>query len=421
MRQEEVGSLLVSCSPLGILTDRDLRNRVLAENLGASTAVAAVMSQPVASLDAGATWADAVLLMVEKGIRHLPLTENGEVVGLVSWSDLLKAQARDPLALLHRLETGGTPPGAYAAEVREVVRHLREGGAGALRIGSLVAALNGALVRRVLARTEQELGPAPLHYAFLVYGSDGRREQIWPTDQDNALVWADPPPDAAAEARRYFENFAGRVVAGLIAEGLPECPGGFMATRWRFPLGEAVATFRAFFEEARAETVLEACSLLDFRMAGGRLDIGPLENVRSEAPRARHFLRLLAADAARWSLPLGWLGGLREKERGFDLKRGILLIVSVARLFALEAGSPAVGTLERLKDAASTLGADDAATLAEAFRFLVELRLDEQLSGHGEGSRVRLAALNAMERAFLKDAFGFLQRLQESLPQRFGL
>lgn len=422
LRREGVGALLVAAEPPGIVTDRDLTRRVLAEGKGPETPVAEVMSRPVHQLDAAATLLDAQLVMAERRLRHVPVTEGGEVVGVVSASDLLRLQANDPLSLSRRVEEGRLPPGGYATEASQLVRHLRASGVEAPRIGLAMAALADGLVRRLLRQAESELGPPPRPYAFLVYGSEGRREQLLPTDQDNALVWAEGAAgedDGAVEG--YFAAFAARVVEGLIAAGLPECPGGYMATRWRFSLTAAEATLRAFLERPRAETVLDACTLFDFRVAGGELAIEPLARLRSEAREARHFLRLLAADAAGFKLPLGWLGRLREGEGGFDLKRGILLIVAVARLFALAAGSPAVGTLDRLEAAEATLGESDARTLAEAFRFLVGLRLDEQLAGHGRGSKVKLAALNAMEHQFLEDVFAFLHDLQNALPQRFAL
>lgn len=422
MRERRIGSLLVAGPPLGILTDRDLRSRVLAEGKGPETPVAEVLSRPVWTLGADASSVDALLLMAERGIRHLPLVEGGRVVGLVSASDLVQAQADDPLAVLRRLERAPAQDARpHAQEIGEAVARLAEAGVAAPRIGGLVAAFNDALARRILARVERELGPAPVACALLVYGSDGRREQLLPTDQDNALVWADPEPGAEEVARGYFEGFAARVVAELVAAGFPPCPGGYMATRWRFPLVEAARLFEGFLDRPRPEQVVDICSFFDFRVAAGGLGLEPLEEIRRRAAGAKRLLRLLAADAEQMRLPLGWLGGLREGKQGFDLKRGILLIVSLARLFALEAGSSEVGTLGRLRDAEATIGKGDAETLAEAFRFLVGLRLDEQLAGHAHGSRVELKELNAMEISFLEDVFHFLRRLQAALPQRFAL
>jgi CBS domain-containing protein len=329
-------------------------------------------------------------------------------------------EASDALAILRRLEQGDAAPGGYAQAAREAVRYLREAGVEAPQIGEAVAELNDALARLLLRRAEAELGPPPRACAFLVYGSDGRREQLLPTDQDNALVWAGGEGGEEA-AKGYFEALADRMVEELQVAGFPPCPGGYMATRWRFPLAEAEELFAGWLERPRPEQVVDICSFFDFRVAAGELDPKPLQEIRRRAAGAKRLLRLLAADAAEMRLPLGWLGGLREGEEGFDLKRGILLIVSLARIFALEAGSTEVGTLRRLRDAEGTLGKSDAETLAEAFRFLVGLRLDEQLGGHAHGSRVELAELNAMEISFLEDVFHFLQRLKAALPQRFAL
>jgi CBS domain-containing protein len=331
-------------------------------------------------------------------------------------------EASDSLAILQRIEQGELAPAGYAAAARQAVRYLREAGVEAPQIGEAMAELNDALARTVLRRVEAELGPPPRPCALLVYGSDGRREQLLPTDQDNALVWAGGVPGSAdAAARDYFEAVADRVVEQLLTAGFPPCPGGYMATRWRFPLAEAEMLFAGWLEQPRPEQVVDICSFFDFRVAAGELDLKPLQEIRRRAAGAKRLLRLLAADAAGLRLPLGLLGGLREGQEGFDLKRGILLIVSLARLFALEAGSDEVGTLNRLRAAETTLGSDDAETLAEAFRFLVGLRLDEQLGGHAHGSRVELGELNAMEISFLEDVFHFLHRLKAALPQRFAL
>ncbi|WP_298629576.1 CBS domain-containing protein, partial [uncultured Thermus sp.] len=104
MRQEGISSLLVEGEPLGILTDRDLRNRVLAEGLSPSTPVAQVMTTPLFTLPAETPIYEALAAMVERGIHHLPLTEGGKVVGVVTHTDLLLNQAQSPLVLLRRIE-----------------------------------------------------------------------------------------------------------------------------------------------------------------------------------------------------------------------------------------------------------------------------------------------------------------------------
>lgn len=433
MRERSVGSLLVASAPpaddglartalLGILTDRDLRNRLLAAGRGPETAVAEVMTHPVAVVDAGATSLDAMLAMSAGGFRHLPVVERDRIVGLVSAGDLVRIQTQHPLALLRRVQRQPLADllPTYAADLRRTVRELASGGLEAAHIGPLVATVNDALARRLFAHAEAQLGPAPVRWAWMVHGSDGRREQLLPTDQDNALVWA-PNDDADTTAGVWVDGLASLMVQGLADAGFPLCPGGYMATRWHDHRDQWVERLANWTTHPRPEILLDLSTFLDLRLVAGNLDLGPFEELRVAAGRNRLLLRMLAEDCSRWPLPLGVFGGLREREQSFDLKRGSLLIAAVARLFALEAGHPATSTLDRLRVAEGVLG-PDAATLAESFRFLAGLRLEHALAeGEGRSHRLRLADLNTMERRFLKDIFGFLRQLLESLPQRFAL
>lgn len=438
MRDLGVGSLLVFreqdgpstklalAAVLGIVTDRDLRDRIVAAGRSSATAVGEIASSPLRTLDAGAANVDVLLEFARHGVRHLPLVEDGHIVGMVSASDLVFHQSLHPLALRRELERRPLAellPG-FSDRLRRVVADLAASGLDAPSIGRIVSTLADRLARRLFeeacAAKDLELDRA----AWLVHGSEGRQEQILPTDQDNALIWRGDDPERAAVATG-FEQVARRVVDGLLAAGYPPCPGGYMATAWHDPLAVWVRRFERWIAEPRAEDGVDIHTFLDLRVVAGALDLGPLEELRLAAGRDRHFLRALAREVSAWALPLGLFGAFKEGDHGFDLKRGSLLIVAIARLAALEAGSPARGTLDRLAAAEPVLGAD-AATLAEAFRYLASLRLElaldparraESLSGH----RIRLTALNALERRFLKDIFTLLRDLRDGLAARFAL
>jgi CBS domain-containing protein len=440
MRDRAVGSLLVShaepgpdgtlprAALAGIVTDRDLRDRVLAAGRGAGILVGAIASAPVAGLAVGSTGLEALLEMAERRIRHLILFDRDRVVGVLSASDLARLQSRQPLAWLRRLERRPLVEllPVYAGEVRRAVAELAAAGLDAVHLGPLVATWNDALARRLLAQAVAELGPPPVALCWAVHGSDGRREQILPTDQDNALLWQPGPQPRPGEDERWIAGLAERMVDGLLAAGFPRCPGGYMATHWHDPLAGWEARFAGWIDHPRPETLLDLSTLLDLRPVAGDLALDRLDEQRAAAGRNRLLLRLLAQESAGLALPVGLFGRLREGKGGFDLKRGSLLIVRVARLFALEAGSRARSTLDRLRDAEAVLG-PDAATLAESFRFLAGLRLAQALragSAPAPGTtthHVRLVDLNALERRFLKDTFHFLKSLTAGLPLRYAL
>ncbi|WP_105318223.1 DUF294 nucleotidyltransferase-like domain-containing protein [Thermus tenuipuniceus] len=420
MRQEGISSLLVEGEPPGILTDRDLRNRVLAEGRPPSTPVGKVMTSPLFSLPAETPVYEALAAMVERGIHHLPLTEEERVVGVVTHTDLLMNQAQSPLLLLRRIERLELE--RYSLEVASLVEGLFQRGLGGVEIGRVVASLNDALIRRLVREAEAALGPPPVAYAFLVFGSEGRREQALLTDQDNALVLEGKGHEA------YFQALGERVVGGLIRAGIPECKGGYMATRWRKTLGEWQETFRRWMEAPEPQALLETQIFFDLRKAAGSLSLRPLEETILEGSRKGIFLYHLAQASLEFRPPLGLFGRVRTEEGFVDLKRhAIAPIVALARLYALMAGSLAKGTVERLKVAAEggTLSPEGAERLEEAFRFFFSLRLKHQLKALEQGgevsNRVLWSSLSPGERRKALEGFRAIAEIQESTANRFQL
>jgi CBS domain-containing protein len=423
MRDASISSVLVDGEPQGILTVRDLSRRVLAEGLGPDTRVAEVMTRPVKSLPAEASLFEALLFMLEHRVHHAPLSVHGEIVGMVSDTDLLKVQGKNPFHVLDGTDDPSRLAG-YADELAEVVDSMAAGGLDAVRIGRVVSRLNDALVGRLLRRAETDLGPPPCDYAWIVFGSEGRMEQALITDQDNALVYRDDTPEAAA----YFAALARRGVDGLLAASFPECRGGFMATNWCRSLSSWTGLFRGWVETPEPRALVEASNFFDFRRVHGTLDLEPLEAILGRSSEEKLFLAHLARCAIGFAPPLGLFRNIREDEGGVELKKGGLIpIVSLARLFALEAGSAARPTLERLDDAArgGALSGEGAATLAEAFRFLLGLRLRDQLRARREGrpldNKARLDSLSPLERRHLKDTFVAIRDLQEATKLRYAL
>ncbi len=424
MTTERISSVLVGDHQLGILTDRDLRSRVVARGLDPGTPVRAVMSRPCRTAPASATLFEVLLEMLEHRIHHLPLVEAGEVIGVVTQTDLLRQTTRSPLYLLKSVERHGDTArlADFAAEQAAMVERLATGGLEATRIGRIAASVNDALVARLLALAERELGPPPCPYAWIVFGSEGRFEQTLLTDQDNALVYRED----SETARGYFAALAARTVRALLELGFPPCPGGFMATNWCHPLETWKRKFEGWIATPEPNALLEAASFFDFRRVHGDLSLEPLGAVVAEAASARLFLRLLAQNSLHFRPPLGFLNRLQVRESGIDLKGGGLMpIVGMARVRALAAGIAARATLDRLSGAAArgTLRAEAADTLSEAFRFLARMRLDAQLAARRAGRAptnvVDLATLSALERRHLKEVFISVRELQEELALDF--
>lgn len=268
----------------------------------------------------------------------------------------------------------------------------------------------GARVRELAARFAAARGPSPGAWAWLALGAEGRRELVPPGDQDHALVLAEPgAPGQEAWARGLSEA----VESDLAEAGVAPCPGGFTAGNWRLGLAQLSARAREWLAEPVPEAVLAAAAFLDARRVAGGLDVSPLRAALAQARRRPVFLRELARGAVAFEVPSPWRG-LRP---GPAIARDALApLVLAARVLGAAAEAAGTGTLVRLSAAraAGFVGADLADAAAEAFRFLLGLRL------RASGPRAE-ASLPRRVRAELRSALRSARRLQDCAARRFEL
>ena len=427
MQEERVGSILVKTNPPGIITDRDLRGRVLAEGLAADTPVRQVMTRPLKTIDSDAVSFSALHLMLNENLHHLPVVEAGTIIGVVSATDLLVLEGNHPLYLRSVLDDLEDPAKLrrYGQEVAKIVQTLFQGGLSALHISQLVSSLNDALVRRLTQLAVRALGPPPAPFAWIVFGSEGRLEQTLLTDQDNAIVYGDASPSAEC----YFMALANRVVDNLIPVGFPHCPGGFMATNWCKSREAWQQLFGRWIRFPEPNALLDAAIFFDFRSVAGDLALAPLEEIIASAQGEKRFLAHLARSALEFHPRLGFFNRLRGEAGKVDLKKnGIAPIVALARVAALAAGSRERSTLQRLevtKASEAILSREDSTVLADIFPFLFQLRLAHQLRSI-EASvpvdhSVHLDGLSARERKHLREAFVAIKKIQEGVRAAWQL
>jgi CBS domain-containing protein len=418
MSEENVSSVLVDTDPPGIVTDRDFRNKVLAQGLGPETPVTRVFTQGLRTVDAETPIYAAWTMLLDAGVHHLPVMRGTEMIGVVTANDLLKATAQGPVALLRRVERlrGRDQLPGYATRVTEMASALLAGGLDATVIAGFVARLNDALVRRILRWAEADLGPPPCPYAWITSGSEGRMEQTLLTDQDNALIYAEEGPGR----EEWFGRFAARANDDLEAAGFPRCPGGYMAREWHAPMATFVERFQDWVNDSSPQTLMRAAIFVDSRKVAGDLDLAPFDAAILRAGRDRVFLQRLAKAALDARPPASLLLRLKGAASEVNLKaHGITPIVHLARCYGLEAGTDRRNTLERLDAAARAgiMGPDALGLVGDAYRFLHGLRLRLQLRRVAEGgaptNTVHLAELSAIERSRLKESFRAIKDWQD--------
>lgn len=430
MHERHIGSVLVvdaAGSTLGILTRHDVLGRIALPQRPLDTPLAEVMSTPVQCLTVDHSAHDAALLMAHGGLRHVPVTEQGRLVNIVSERDLFTLQRLSlrqvGSALREARDTAVLP--ALAEDIRCFAHQLLAQGLNAPALTALVSHLNDLLCARAVTLTAAEDGIDLGRACWLAFGSEGRGEQTIATDQDNGLVFESDTPDAD---RPRWLAWAGRVNALLDACGYPLCKGGVMASNPACCLSvdEWLARFQHWMAHGAPQDLLNASIYFDLRPIAGREALAaPLRQlVTTRAAALPRFLKQLADNALRQRPPLNWRGGLAlartEGRAVIDLKlQGTALFVDAARVLALAHRIEATGTRARLVAAgrAMNVPTPESESWAAAFEFLQLQRLQVQAPGRdaAEANRVEPSALNLVDRRMLRETLRVAQQLQQRL------
>ncbi|MEW6637317.1 MAG: DUF294 nucleotidyltransferase-like domain-containing protein [Actinomycetota bacterium] len=444
MRREHADSVLVMRGEevVGILSDMDLRDRLVAEGASFETPVERLMNEEVIRLRAGAPVFDALMEMMRRRARHVVVTE-GTVLGVVSEGEISRAQGASPAAMMERIEGAGTVGelSRIRAEVTRLLIGLDRQGVRPSDLIAINTEANDRIIRRAIHLVETELRgdspvpPVDLPWAWMSLGSEGRGEMSLKTDQDNALVYADPSgPEEAGMAERWFGVLAARANDALAACGFEYCRGGVMARnpKWRKPLGEWRGTFRRWILRPDAYDLMDAGIFFDLRGLYG--EVALVETLKSgiagDLGEQRLFLPFLARNVLAGRSSPSLFGRLlaRSWRHEFDLKRrGIRPLVDVARLFAMDARYlDSANTADRLRHSPASLpgAAQTAENALDAYQYLSEFRFRHHLQaierGKEPGNRLDLSILSRTQQSMMSAVFSTVEAVQDEVANRYG-
>jgi len=437
MSKEGVSCLLVTDAGklTGIVTDKDLRNRVVAKGIAYDHPLSEIMTVDPIFIQADDYLFDALLTMSRSNIRHLPIIDNGEVAGVVTTTNIIQKQTTSMVYLVGDIYKRKSIAGLreVVKQVPAMVMNLVDTGASAHNIGHVVSTVTDAIATRLLQLAEEKFGEPPVPYSWIVVGSEARHEQTALSDQDNGLILHNSYDEA--EHGEYFRNLSKFVSDGLNDCGYIYCPGDVMATndKWRQPLSQWKNYFAKWIDTPEPEALMLSSVFFDMRSIYGdeSLYTDLREFVLKKATGNRIFLSFMAGNALTHQPPLGFFknfvlirGG--ENDHTFDLKHnGVVPIIDLARTYALDAGLSEVNTEERLKAAVekkiiSQAGAND---LLDALEFISITRLRHQArqirNSQKADNFMPPDDMSHFERNHLKDAFNVVKTMQSALASAY--
>ena len=424
--------------PAGIVTDRDLRDKVTAKGRDVSGPVRDIMSISLIKSEARDYCFEALLKMIRCNVHHLLIIDGGRLKGVVTNHDLMMLQGTSPLSIVREIESQQSIEGLVPAsrKTNRIVELLIKEGAKASNITRIITEINDRLVRKILEIAEKKFGKPPVPYCWIVYGSEGRKEQTFKTDQDNAIIYEDPGTrETGSAATEYFRDFAVYVNNALVQCGFPRCTGDYMASnpKWRQPLKVWEEYFSGWIITPTPEAILQSVILFDFRPMHGDFSLAARlkDHLAQTLKKQDIFLAFMADMVLNLRPPLGFFrnfivekGGEHKDELNLKFKC-IAPLINIVRLYSLEKGITETSTLDRLdalRDSHPTLK-EFGEELEHAFEFMSLLRVHHQFNriqaGLEPDNFINPGKLGNLERKTFKEACQLIAKMQDLITRAY--
>jgi CBS domain-containing protein len=437
MSKAGIGSLVIAGEdrkPVGVFTRSDLLDRVVLADLPLTAPISQAMSTTPLKLEEHATAYDAMLAMASNGIRHVLVTDaEGKLTGVVSERDLFALQRVGLRQVRQTIDSAQNIETLQQAnnDIRQLAFNMLAQGVGAEQLTQFISALNDALTRRVLQLNLENHNFDGIEWCWLAFGSEGRDEQTFVTDQDNGIVFACDDTAAVDSLRQRFLTFALDVNKDLDRCGFTLCKGNIMASnpQWCLTLNEWKEQFSTWIRVPQPEALLNATIFFDFRPLFGKVELA--ESLRRhlliQTQSSPMFLKAMAHNALDVEPPLGKIRDfLTDLEPGhpgkIDLKKyGSRIFVDVARIYALSTGVHNSNTVQRLRLASQRLSirTDEINAVLEGLNFIQFLRLRHQCLDVEPGAQgdnlINPDDLNELDRRILKESFRQARKIQTRL------
>ncbi|MHB9094403.1 MAG: DUF294 nucleotidyltransferase-like domain-containing protein [Eubacteriales bacterium] len=440
LTKNKIGALVVvnrAKKPVGIITDSDLVSRVLTKSdfSISEITVGDIMTPHAITLRPDAFFYQALLTMVKNQIKQIPIMEGDTLLGIVTLRDLVQSRSTGALTIVDTIESEKTIEGLKKASqgIDNVLKALIAEKASSREICEVMTEFYDRLTRKILEICQKQMddegyGQTPVDYCWITMGSNGRKEQITRTDQDNAIIYEDTEPDKAKEVADYFAKLAAKTVDGLYQCGFALCKGNVMATnpQWCKPYKDWLTMVTHWVHEPHSEMLRNFTIFLDFRPVYGtkeladKLKIAVIRRIQDN-PIVLHFL---ARDDLSQSVPLGFFKKFvtnksKEHKGEIDLKTNALVhIVDCIRIFSVRDGITATNTFERLKELTvkEILPKDDTEFIEASYETLLTFRNRENLRklslGLEPDNYFNPYILSKREQAVLRESFKAITRLQ---------
>ncbi|MFM2369111.1 MAG: hypothetical protein RL619_1411 [Bacteroidota bacterium] len=442
MTKKNVGAILVieDKLPIGIITDKDLRNKIVTGEFPISTTAGLIMTAPVITYPKKMTVTQAQMAMMKSNISHLCLTKDGtantKAVGILSKHDVMVELGNNPAVLIKAVKRAKKAKQIkpIRASIMQLLQGYLDQNIPMTLISKIITELNDVCIKQVIEIALKKMKtPPPVKFSWLALGSQGRSEQLLHTDQDNALVYEDVPEELKETTKKYFLELATHVNKGLFDIGYDYCPAEMMASnpKWCLSLGEWESLVYHWITNPGKNEVLLSFIFFDYSLSyGDRELVNNLSDFIFENIKANPVFYIhLVSGALQSPSPTGFFRQLLVEQDGahkdfFDIKRRALMpLTDAARVLILSHSVKSISnTPERFEKLAELEPHNRELYLACSYSYkaLLKFRTKQGLLHHDSGQFIALEALSKLEKIKLKRTFKTIKELQELITIRFN-
>lgn len=418
---------------VGMVTDKLLRERVLAAGLSSVSDVDQIMKSPLIFIEDSALIFEAAMLLQEKDIDYLVVRDqHDQVVSVISNEELLDVHRYSANFIIEQIRNASSVEEIVQSHYRlpRIIKALIDSGAHARNITRIITTISDTVLQKLIDMAIEEIGEPPVRFAFISVGSEGRGEQTLVTDQDNAIIFEDVAEDQAKIGHEYFHEFATKVCTWLDEVGYQFCKGEIMAMtpKWCQPISVWKSYFSKWIGDSTPEDLMDVSIFFDFRcLYGDSRFVGELhEHVRGLAQNQKAFLYQMAQNTLLFKVPVDFFGKLTVESGGdypntFNIKHVIAQIVGFARIYAIFYGLEITNTLQRINKLLETkvIKPDVHQEIVESYNILMQLRFRHQITciddGREPDNHVNANEISHIEKELLEKILGEINLLRKRL------
>lgn len=420
---------------LGMVTDKEMTNRVVAQAIPITSPVSEIMTTNVHTVQDNDLLLTALHLMMQYQVQYIPvLNSQKQVVGLITPQDLIQKNGGRSIYLLDRIYKADSIETliSLAKERNQAFEGIMESRASPNLIGQILTKIYDAFTYRLLELAIKQFGNPPCQFSWIVAGSHARNEIHLSSDQDNAIIISD---DATESDRTYFQHLAMYVCKGLSQLGYPLCTGRFMAATPQWCHRESVwkAYFRKWATNPEYELLLNLNVFVEIRhIYGNETIFQTVDSFRYQLVKNNKLLiSALIRNSLRTRPPLGIFRNLVLDKDGqnnnvLNIKKSAIgCLVDIVRIYNLIYPSPLLNTSERIEHLYknNVFNKSSYLDIKETYQYVNQLRYESQLKSIQKNlttnNLLQPDSFGSFERQHLKDAFRIISSHQDLIKMKF--